>query len=688
LAHILAADEADGARSTYYLDLTVREFGAEELYNQAVEDFVEFGGPGVTFIIDNVHLGERLAAELVGAWTEVGLSAGSRLLLLGRERNTPQGSPLGGHEPLMLRAGADELRGVVARLLAREGRSSPPICAAQTREWIATFGGDPDDPQTSVDLVAFSAAVQRQLAALGNGVMELRPEDAVEGVRTRYWRPVEAREEAANLQRLAALAVLEVVPTDDALPFPSTGFPTSGRGGLVLFQDAGNGGRKFYRLAHPALGQLLLRAIGIADQGAGERRAAARERAALALRLAYQAVDPDETAAMRNHFVDAARSGSWLESCANLHDAIVVARALPRENVATAAELDTALASSVHLRQLLAECRSPATWILFLSFLRQRAMSQTLESIVRQGRDTSLKLARMLLGTKAHQVASFLRFHPAGAEIMQAIPPEEWASMQLAHAPKITATETVSALIHFEKQGRPDLARPPALAQVIAADPPQWRDADLTHLSHILRLAHAEAHEAEPLIVALDSAGWLSSTVKVLSTGALSGALLSLFNHVPETVLAHLPVDALEQRVGAELRDHAASGGEPGTRAICLLGTASEICPSLSIPPDVSWPSAKVIASMVSLRVRKDSLQQLGTHEIQLWLGLVRVAELRNDPVELPNEQGRRVLRLLNVTRAPSARSDALRLRLVSRLERLDEVAWVACSRSMCARAR
>jgi hypothetical protein len=680
LAHILAAEEAKVAKPTYYLDLTIRDQDLEEIYNQVVQDFVEFGGPGVTFAIDNVHLSERLAGELVTAWTDTNAQTGSRLLLLGRERRTPQGTPLAGHKAIMMRAGPDELRGVLSRLLARDGRSLPPISEAQMRQWVATFGGDPDDRDTSVDLIAFSAAAQRRLIALSKGIMQLRPEDAIEGVRTRYWQPIKSQEEVANLKRLAALAILEVAPTDDTLPYPATVFPTSGRSGLVLSESSDSGGRTFHRLAHPALGQLLLRAVGITDLGVQERSIAASQRAALALRLEYEALDPCEAKSMRQCFLEAAHRSTWLETCTNLHDVTVVARAVRREKVVGATELDQILSRSSHLMLLLSECRSSVTWILFLSFLRQQNLSLTSERVRQHGQANAIDLVQILLGAEAHQAASFLRFHPAGDVITQAIAVDDWANMQLAYAPKVSAAEALSAIVHFESEERPDLARPPALAQVRAADISLWRNADITHLSHILRVASANEQEVERLLVSLNSIGWVALSCTAVSTGALSGALMSLVNHLPEATLPLLPMDALERRVVAELRSFATVGGEPGIRAICLLGTASELNPTLAVPTDVNWPSADVISKMISLRVRKDSRQVVGTHEIQLWLGLLKMGGLRLDSVQLPDQEGKRFLRLLKLTPAPSARSEPVRSRLITSLEHLDRAGWVLSS--------
>ncbi|TPK90675.1 hypothetical protein FJ934_23305 [Mesorhizobium sp. B2-4-12] len=107
-------------------------------------------------------------------------------------------------------------------------------------QWIDTFGGDSEGPHSSVDLVAFSAAVERRLTAISRGQLTLTPEDAVDGVRSHYWQPVQNTPEADNLLRLAALARVEIEPTEELLPRRDAGLARSMASGLVI-ADAGGG---------------------------------------------------------------------------------------------------------------------------------------------------------------------------------------------------------------------------------------------------------------------------------------------------------------------------------------------------------------------------------------------------------------------------------------------------------------
>lgn len=67
--------------------------------------------------------------------------------------------------------------------------------------------------------------------------------------------------------------------------------------------------------------------------------------------------------------------------------------------------------------------------------------------------------------------------------------------------------------------------------------------------------------------------------------------------------------------------------------------------------------------------LRKDDSDRLGTHEIQLWLGLMRMAQSRPTPISIRLDQGERVLKLLTATQAPTSQARETRSRLLSWLQ-------------------
>jgi hypothetical protein len=678
LAHLLSASTEIDPSPVYYVDLGAISESLEYFCNEAVEDFAEFAGPGVIFIVDNIHLAESLVRDLVQEWLAVAKPLKAGLLLLGREQRTRHGTGLGDLKPLVMRAGAPELRGVVRRLLEREDYSIPEISNAQLREWIAVFGGDPNEPSTSVDLIAFSAAAGRRLSALAAGNFHLKPEDAVDGVRARYWSPIKQEAERANLLRLAALAILEVAAVDGNLPRPDFGFPTSSSQGFVFSSPIGGEGRVQHSLAHPALGNLLLHAAGVIDGGRVERCSAARAQASLAFRLAALAADDRERRELTKIALASVDDSRWLSSTSTLHDIVSTARALLRAKVISARDLDHTLSQSADFVRILLGTRAIENWIQLLSMAKHRELTQTLKLMrgLTSGEANFEQLIGMVIASAAHLVAAFLKLHPAGNDILSKIDVRSWNSVQVKRSRAIFVGEAVSAMNFFESKNRMDLARAPADRQVLLAEPQLWVFADMTHLSHTIRTCTRKETDIEGLLIALSGAGWLDNAVDRTTSGRLTGALLSLSNHLPTSLFELLPLAALETRLKMELRTKLQDSGEPALRALSMLGTATELIPAFRPPLDIVWPSTQTITAMISARVRKDDLDQLGTHEIQLWLGLMRMAEAQSNIVDIDGVQGNRILRLLANTKTPTDQAEAIRVRLTTWLERCASQNW------------
>lgn len=265
LAWLLALETARQGWPAYYLDLAGLGEGIADATNGMVDDLIRFGHPHVLFILDNIHLNEYLATQLALAWEEFGRSQRPRLLLVGRELRTGRGSAMAGIEmpivPLMARQ--DDVRGVYRRLVRRKtGSSSIPEPPPDVLDhWVTTFGGDPTSPDTTTDLIAFSAAVLKRLGHIVGGIWNLTEKDAVDEIREAYLKKL-GDGETRNLMRLASLAEAELPLTEETLVDPRASFDVAGRKlGLVFREHVGAMDRTVrYRLAHPALGRLLLAA--------------------------------------------------------------------------------------------------------------------------------------------------------------------------------------------------------------------------------------------------------------------------------------------------------------------------------------------------------------------------------------------------------------------------------------------
>ena len=172
--------------SAYYADLARIGLLTTEVANDLAEDLCQRGGSRVLFVLDNIHLDERLARQLVLAWRDLAPAQRPHLLLVGRELRSRQGnSPIKGIEiPIVsLKARQDEVRGVYVRLVSHEVSfdciRDPPKDALD--QWVKTFGGNPHSPDTTTDLIAFSAAVLKRMSSLLKGrEWTLTVEDAVE----------------------------------------------------------------------------------------------------------------------------------------------------------------------------------------------------------------------------------------------------------------------------------------------------------------------------------------------------------------------------------------------------------------------------------------------------------------------------------------------------------------------------
>jgi hypothetical protein len=263
LAWLLALETCHLGRPAYYLDLGRLRERITDVGSGLEEDLVCFGHPSSLFILDNVHLNERLARRLAVAWEELVIPQRPRLLLLGRELHSGRGSPIAGLDvPIVtLKARQAEVLGVYRRLVHRRTRSAaiaepPPEVLDR---WVRTFGGDPALEGTTTDLIAFSAAVLKRLPDLLSRRWSLSEADASDEIRESYLKKL-SDGETHNLMRLAVLAECELFLSEDALFDRRAGFDVATRRLGLVFRAQSGGREQYvrYHFAHPALGRLFL----------------------------------------------------------------------------------------------------------------------------------------------------------------------------------------------------------------------------------------------------------------------------------------------------------------------------------------------------------------------------------------------------------------------------------------------
>ena len=266
MAWLLAQDVLAQGLPAYSFDFAKLPNETPDLINLLVSDVKRFAHPEVLFVVDNIHIDEVSAKALYVAWEEIPLAQRPQLLLIGRETRTAKGSAIASVnlDPLPLRARQPELRGVFRRLALRQNTDEhvPDPPETVLSNWLSVFGGDPENTETTADLIAFSTAALRRLSDLCRGRWKLTHEDATEEVREAYLRMLSPPEQE-NLIRVCVAQEFEMPLPNDALADKSAALTKCNAEIGIIFRDeyGTHGQYVFYRLAHAALGELLLASI-------------------------------------------------------------------------------------------------------------------------------------------------------------------------------------------------------------------------------------------------------------------------------------------------------------------------------------------------------------------------------------------------------------------------------------------
>lgn len=234
------------------------------------EDLKVHASADALFIVDNVHLDEEGAREIYLEWRRLPPLQQPALLLLGRETRDRAGTSLEWlpTSPIILRAREPELEGVFRRLVRRnQARADPELPApriprADLSAWLSTFGGNPDDPSATADLILFSAAVQRRMDELLAGDYRLTEQDAADEALKHYIRPL-THEERENLLELSVFQKLEITFDSRYLLYPFSALEECTEGlGIVFEVSLFKRRYKHFVSAHSSLSQLILTASG------------------------------------------------------------------------------------------------------------------------------------------------------------------------------------------------------------------------------------------------------------------------------------------------------------------------------------------------------------------------------------------------------------------------------------------
>jgi hypothetical protein len=676
LAELIARHERIAPNTVWYVDLT--QATAEEAGSGLVNEMTELAARGTLFVVDNVHVDSSHARRTQDHWRRHLASLDTRLLLLGRRisrRDTKSGSTLPSHE---LRAGVAEMLAVVDRLAAREGRKLPPIPASTLGAWARLFGGSDLPDQTAVDLIAFTAAVDRRLQQIALADFRLSASDAIDAVRVRYLQPLQEKHELQNILRLAALAEFEIPLMNEQLPEPVAGLTEAVNTlGIVVYDDLGLEARRHYRLVHAGVGPLLLEAAGANSRLRDERLRAVATSPILGRRISgalRQAKSGGDAHRAFDHAVlKALNSSTWPSRTQTLYELENLARYAAREGVAAPEMIDAAIVDLDVIPHMLDRAPALPAVNYFLARAAQvplpRAIATLSAAAARQ------PLLDVLSTSRPSDVATLIRLAQNGAEILTHIDFLRWDEGQSRSSVEAVSS-TISACRFFENSGRPELARAPALRQVTSADPKLWDHYDLSFLSHLLRLARPDYEAVERLLKCLTSSGWLSATFAQGINGQLCGALLSLANYLESSLRIYILTPQLETRLTRELSHPQSARKQDLRRPVCMLGGFDALGGQLGLGPQIDWskdPQAELLLDEVA---HSESTSEVGTYEIQLWLGLKALHRLGQGPTAVPARRGESFLTRLGGAPHPTSQAGNIQRDLVKWLKQLKNAGW------------
>ncbi|UVL46805.1 hypothetical protein LOY57_03090 [Pseudomonas moraviensis] len=684
LAYWIGLSDSYHPAPVYYIDLT--DLPIDATIGVIKNELVELNGPGVLFVIDNIHINENWAEVLLNHWRQYCKKSGSHLLLLGRETGAKEGTSLGNVAPIIMRAGKKEFRQLVKLRCGDDVKLTELILD----QWLEIFGGrrglSRGNSMVVVDLIAFGAALEQRKAYIKAGNLNLSCSDAVAAVRERYLQPISDPQVLENLCRLAAVSEFELRVPRTALKHPAAGLENDCiTKGLVL----SHGDR--FALAHAALGPLLLEAAPQWDIQS-ERILIAKEFPYLGLGMVRAGMEHDEREILIDVISETLKSGSWLKYCSNLHDVSGIAISAIRTLKFDHAILDAVIGGNRSLKKLILKTRSLETLTSTAARLKSVGLTRTADIILEPSDSQSLTvLLGNITSARSGEVLGFLKSLSRSKciELLDKINTENWITSRSVVAIDYAST-TCQLCRHLESVGRKDLAASPALELIKRFDLSHLFRSDLGDISNLIRLGSPEDNALESFIGHLIDTGWLSHAYLETRSGQLCGALMSFANTMPTHLTGMLIIPAATSRIESEalkLQKLLMSTEEeyncdywPKTsqekklpfdvaknrsvaRFVCILGAGYALWgPSFPII-QWTWPEHATIEDVYFSRSPSDSESyKLGMYELQYWLGLRFLTHIKTNLPSITDEKLiDSFVKRLQMTPAPTARGSVLR---------------------------
>lgn len=700
LAWLLAQDVVKRGLPAYSFDFAEHPDLTPDVVNALIGDLKRFAHQEVLFVLDNIHLEETRAKELYLAWEEIPLSQRPRLLLVGRETRTAKGSAIASLkvDVLPLRARQAELRGVFRRLALREHAEDllPEPPETELTNWLRTFGGNPQNAETTADLIVFSAAAARRMRDLRRGLWQLTQKDATEQVKEVYLRHVSPPEKQ-NLIRLCIAEEYELGIRTDALADKNAALTTCNVKLGIVFRDETGANKQYvrYRLVHAALGELLLSAIETSIDRATlfqEMTLASPALGFIAATRMIRAGQLEDAKALIAGLIARPDLLLLFDSLLYIESAL---RLTKRLGIELPKSFGGVLANEGKNHSRLVEIALQTPLHFLASFLRyaEKTLPTIFEALstklaVKKNRSSLIDVA---LKTRLSDLASFLRYAKTALppiysiliayfsskvgrktlagkmldegedaivsvlteddaeaiwrEAFLEVDLQEWRRSRTSGPPP-----KIDAFVKFQyaafELGKIEFANSPADRIVKDSQQSDWNrpGIGLQHLSHVLRLATgATEDQKRDFVLRVATPDWLDSLYQSVPAGGLAGNLFAISKSLPLDFCRHFDRESLRDRISEEF--HGAR--DPKSRAVALsLWGAASLLGVVCDTRRIVWPDAAELEQVLRLRAPSPESETIGVMEVQLWLGVRLMAAKLERPHSVPAELGNRVLEL------------------------------------------
>ncbi|PQV52196.1 hypothetical protein B0G83_104416 [Paraburkholderia sp. BL21I4N1] len=674
LAQSIGSDSRFALSPVFLLDLARLSGGVTS--GELTNEMIDLSGKDVLLIIDNVHIDERTSEIILNQWRRHCAPLGARLMLLGRETHSTSGTPLGSIAPLVLRAGTFELEGIVKCVLQQNAISPPKIPRQEIRKWVETFGGKSRQRDVAVDLLAFSAAVQRRTRQLLLQDWRLTAKDAVDAVRDRYLDPLLDKRDMANVLRVAALSEYELPVPIRALPYPEKGLAT-----LVTELGIAFIHGETVSLAHAALGPLLL-AAAVSAEPDRERLDAVRLSPALGFRMLLRRIYPHLRKSILAALRQVVEGDRWWEACEGLHDVATVLTGRIRMLEESATTIDSTVSSHSKFREIVNESRSLETLSAFAGRVRSLKLGQTADATLSSADPQQWKALEMnLLLARAGEALSFFKNIKNPGEVAAKVDLSQWNRARRTSA--VDRASATSQLVRYlENLGQHRLSQEPALHFLENFSLDNLHASDLGDISNIIRAAHAPEEVVSIFFTKLREANWLGKTYLETRSGQICGALMSFSNTLTERIRMEILIPEVETRMEKELSQLDNTKKRDVARFVCMLGGATTLWSDRIRIGPWAWPHdqniTEVFASQYASRdPEQDHARDLGMYELQFWCGMKWLTDMGRAPLSTVDASvGAAFLYRLSRSTPPTSHARAVREDLLKWLEVCRDRGW------------